>query len=153
MMLSIDIFHIGFPILAPIYSLLVIFSLVKRNLKSTVSIFFSIVLFIFFSRYLTEYQLRLILVIFHVIILVLLVYDFMMIIESKKVLNLFLILLIAYEISVLYKFMARIFDIQHGIVIFYLSTFIQLFFGVLFTIFNVNTKNIPLFRKTEMSDE
>lgn len=58
--------------------------------------------------------------------------------------NLFLILLITYEFIAILKYIAAILSYEEGAISFYLATFIQIFFGILFSFVNVNTKNFSI---------
>jgi len=64
-------------------------------------------------------------------------------------LSLFYILLICYELSVILKMLAVVVDIKSGVTQFYLVSFLQITFGILFTIFNVNSKDFRLVKRME----
>ncbi len=63
---------------------------------------------------------------------------------KKKTVNLFMILIIFYEIITVYKLAAYIVNLNKGGISFYLGTAIQIGFGILFSFINVRTKEFKL---------
>ena len=141
------IFHLSIVKIYPVFGILVLFSLIKLNRKNIVLLLGFITAGILIVCYFPELVLRIFMILIQTMILLVIIYDFLIFTNEHKTLNLFFILLILYQIMVVYKFVARILDIHNGIVIFYLSGFIQIFFGILFTLFNVNSKNFQLFKE------
>ena len=64
--------------------------------------------------------------------------------DSKRALSVFYILLTCYQILMVFKMIAISLDEYSGIVLFYLSSFIQIFFGLSFAFVHTNTKLISL---------
>lgn len=71
----------------------------------------------------------------------------MQIIIQKRVLNLFLSLLLFYALINELKFIAIALDLYQGAMSYYLATFTQIFFGIIFSFITITTKNYPLSSK------
>jgi len=65
-------------------------------------------------------------------------------IEKTKAVNLFLILLITYDLTNILKYTAIMLSIEQGVISFVLATFIQIFFGIIFSFMSLKTKDFPL---------
>lgn len=63
---------------------------------------------------------------------------------KKKTVNLFMILIIFYEIITVYKLAAFVVSLNKGGISFFLGTAIQIGFGILFSFINVSTKEFKL---------
>ncbi len=128
---------------------LAIYSLMKRTTVNNIIILTacSTVLQFFPSFSVdAEYLLKAVL---QTVILLLIIYKFVIFVESKGEVSIFYIILLCYQFSVVLKVLAAVFDIRYGITQFYLIMSIQMGFGALFTIFNVNSKNFRLFKETD----
>lgn len=137
-------FNVVHQILFPVFTLLLLFTLVSKKNKLYVTIalifyFLFILLFnynndigFFFNAFL------------HVAIFIVLLSDFLSFVDEKRMINLFLILLVSYEFIAISKNIFWLIDILHGKVIFFISAFLQIFLGITFTIWNVN--NSPKFK-------
>ncbi len=85
-----------------------------------------------------------IMVMVYVLILICLVVLKMTTYLKNNTLNLFLSLVLLYNIIHLFKFLAVLLNKELGIVSFYLGYLFQIIFGILFTFININTKNFKL---------
>lgn len=83
----------------------------------------------------------------HLIIFLVLVNYTIKYIEKAKAINLFLMLLITYEFINIIKFIAGLLSYEQGSISFYLGTFTQIFFGIIFSFITIKTKDFPLFVK------
>jgi len=68
----------------------------------------------------------------------------MQIIIQKRLLNLFLSLLLFYALINELKFIAIALNLYQGAISYYLATFTQTFFGIIFSFITISTKNYPL---------
>lgn len=87
----------------------------------------------------------------HVAIVYVLIDIFIRYLSENRAVNLFLTLLITYELITILKIVAAILSYEGGAVSYYLASFIQIFFGILFSFINIDTKNFSL-ALTENSD-
>lgn len=81
---------------------------------------------------------------FHIMIVYLIVNSFIRHFYETHSVNLFLSLLIVYEFITILKYIAGILSYEQGAISFYLATFIQIFFGVLFSFITINTKDFSI---------
>jgi hypothetical protein len=95
-----------------------------------------------------NYQVIIYIILFLGIFLII-IQEFMLYIEKYKALNLFYMLLITYILSLIYKMIAGVLDLIHGMVIFYLTSFLEVLFGIFFTFINIKTRDFRLFKKME----
>jgi hypothetical protein len=141
--------HIPNSQIVSVFSLLALYSLLKPTKKLKITFLVILISLIVFADLLSDIHLRLISIVAQTLILISFIYDFLLYTENKRTFNLFYFLLIMYQMTVVYKFIARILDVHHGVVLFYLTTFLEIFFGIAFTFINVNTKNFRLFKESE----
>lgn len=83
----------------------------------------------------------------HIFIVIILINSLMKYLEKTKAVNLFLILLITYELINILKFTASLLSIEQGTISFVLATFIQIFFGIAFLFISFKTKDFPIYVK------
>lgn len=83
----------------------------------------------------------------HVIIVIILINSFVKYIQKVKAVNLFLIILITYELITMFKFIAGILSYEQGVISFIIATFIQIFFGIAFLFISIKTKDFPILAK------
>jgi len=80
----------------------------------------------------------------HIFVVIILINSLMKYIEKTKAVNLFLILLITYDLTNILKYTAIMLSIEQGVISFVLATFIQIFFGIIFSFMSLKTKDFPL---------
>ncbi len=83
----------------------------------------------------------------HIFVVIILISSLMKYIEKTKAVNLFLILLITYDLINILKFTASLLSIEQGVISFVLATFIQIFFGISFSFISFKTKDFPILVK------
>lgn len=66
---------------------------------------------------------------------------------QKRLLNLFLSLLLFYTLINELKFIAIALNLSQGSISYYLATFTQIFFGITFSFITITTKNFPISSK------
>lgn len=71
----------------------------------------------------------------------------MQIIIQQRLLNLFLSLLLFYTLINELKFLAMALNLYQGVISYYLATFTQIFFGIIFSFITITTKNYQLSSK------
>jgi len=125
------------------------YSLSKRNKKAKVIIFLLFAVFMPVVLWLPAIYMRGLYIFMHTGIFLIIVFEFMLYIEKQKALNLFYIILIAYELSVIYKLVARTLDLNNGVILFYLTSFVEIIFGILFAFININTKDFRIFKNLQ----
>ena len=82
------------------------------------------------------------------IVLFLIIYQLIQLLMQKRILNLFLCLLLFYALLNMLKLIALSLNLyQHGAISYYLGTFIQIFFGILFSFITINTKSFSISSK------
>ena len=142
--------HISIDMLRPVIAFIAFISLIKRDKKILIISLGVVLIYLLIMNSLTTLELLIVGIIIQTLILLTVIYDFLMFTSEFKAINLFLVILIMYQVMVVYKFIASILDVHNGVVIFYLSTFLQIIFCVLFTIFNVNSKKFLLVKEDEL---
>ena len=130
----------------PIFTMLIIYSLFNKSRKNLIWILFFTVILIAVEFYIQDRFTLLINALLHAIILFIILSQFIKYITEENIINLFLVLFIIYEITHVLKNLVVFSDYINGIVLFYITTFFQLFFGILFTFININTKKYSLER-------
>lgn len=83
----------------------------------------------------------------HLIVVLILVVFMIKYIEKIKAINLFLILLITYELISTIKYIAALLSYEQGVISFYLATATQMFFGIIFSFISIKTKNFHIIIK------
>lgn len=79
------------------------------------------------------------------IVLFIIIYQLIQLLMQKRILNLFLCLLLFYALLNMLKLIAMSLNLyQQGIISYYLTTFIQIFFGILFSFITINTKSFSI---------
>lgn len=137
--------HLFHNMLFPLFTLFILYSLVNKKNKRILLIVTAVYLSYIILSSDTNSQLGFFLnSILHVYIFVLFVSDFLTYFDEHHSVNLFLTLLVCYEFIAVSKNILWILDLSKGIVIFFVSLFIQIFLGIAFTIWNVN--NSPKFK-------
>lgn len=136
--------HISHAKVLPLFTLLLLYSLVEKKHKMLLVIcaivFLILTLFWDFGNQTTI----LLNGVLHIFILGIFISDFLSYFDVNLSINLFLVLLISYEFIGISKNLLWILDLSKGIVIFYIGAFLQIFLGIAFTIWNVN--NSPKFK-------
>ena len=84
------------------------------------------------------------LIVIHIIIVLVLINSIIEYIQKAKTVNLFLVLLITYEFINITKFFAGLLSYEKGAINVYLASFIQIFFGIVFSFISIKTKDFPL---------
>jgi hypothetical protein len=79
----------------------------------------------------------------HFVIILLFLKDLIILISGENVINIFNLVLVLYEASVLFKFAATYFSIG-GYLFFYITTAFEIFIAIFFTIYN--EKNSPVIK-------
>lgn len=132
-------------LLTPFFSLLLVSSIIKMEKRLAIFVVSFLLLFILL---IFNIELKLILVInstIHIWILMLIISRLIDSVVETKSLNLFLILLVVYEFMAILKNLAMVLDLSHGIVQFYVTTIVQIIFGLLFIFINYhNSKYFPI---------
>lgn len=129
-----------------IITYLLILSLIDRNkLKKNwiiVLLFFSVLLALALNLSLEEvYRVKIVL---SSIILFIILKDSLLYFNKKQTINLFYLVLIFYEITIIIKFIFVASRTHAGIVYFYTTSFFEIFIGLFFCFFN--KKNSPNFK-------
>lgn len=139
--------HVKGQLIFPFFTLLACISLLKFNKrKALIVIAFTIGITIFIINA-TVQQIMVLNAGIHIIILAIIFDDFLKYIYDNNAISIFFLILMAYEFSSALKSIIAFTDLIHGIVLFYLTSFFQIFFGVVFSFINVNTKLFTLTRK------
>jgi hypothetical protein len=128
----------------PIFTMLIIFSLIQKSRKNIIIILISTTILIAVEFKIHDHYSLLINAVLHSVILFIILLHFTKAITEENIINLFLVLFIAYEISHVLKNLVVFSDLVNGIVLFYITTFFQIFFGVMFIFININTKKYSL---------
>lgn len=144
---SVYFFKISGQRFYPIFLFLVLFSLFEKTKVKTVGVIIIAIVFFYLSQFLSQDQLIIVDIIIHFFILLMISYMFTKHIIDEGSVNLFLILLITYELIALLKNFAVIVDFQQGLYQFYVSTLIQIIFGISFIFININTKSFQILQR------
>jgi hypothetical protein len=80
----------------------------------------------------------------HVVIIFIILNNLFQQLNLKYELNLFLVIFVSYELTGIMKFIVAYTDAVNGMVLFYLTSFLQIIYGILFSFINVNTKVFKL---------
>lgn len=136
--------HIKGQLVFPFFSLLLMYSILKINKWNTIMV---VILSVVITLIVLNSSLVLITYLtafLHVFILIIVFNDFSKFILEKNAISIFFLFLIAYELSNVLKTIIAYADLLDGYVLFYVTGFFQIFFGIIFSFVNVNTKVIPL---------
>lgn len=131
----------------PTAKLFFICSLLMINRIKIVSTIIFSIMFMFILPQLNTLQINLLNSIMNVVILIIIINDFVIYIVEHNAISLFYIFLITHVISLVLKFIIVVTDISQGLILFYITTFFQIFFGIIFSFVNVNTKVFPITKK------
>lgn len=123
-------------ILSPFFSLLLVSTLIKMERRLPIFVLAFSLLLILLSFSMPFKLIQLINSIAHIWILIIVVSRLIDSIVDTKSLNLFLMLLVAYEFMGILKNIVVVFDLTHGITQFYVTTVIQIIFGIVFIFIN-----------------
>lgn len=130
------------------FAFLLTSSLLSNRKQKYFFVILSILTFIIFLNFsMNRSILILSLIVTHFIIALILVLSLIKYIQKVKAVNLFLILLITYEYIDIIKFVTGLLNNEQGGISFYLATFTQIFFGLLFSFITFTSKDFPLFVK------
>ena len=140
-------FHIVPQAISPVIAVLLIYSLIKNEYKNALIIIAVMLLLIVIELILKNDLLSLLNSIIHLMILGIIIINFLKYILEKNAVSIFFIFLISYELSSILKNIVYATDIMEGIVLFYITTFFQIFFGIIFSFVNINTKVFPISKK------
>ena len=141
------IFQIKPQIISSIASLFLIYSFFNTNYKKTIITAGLAVVLLFVEQMLSDRQLLVVISLSHIIICVIIINDFLKYILKKNAISLFFIFLITYEISIILKNIIFLTDIKQNIILFSTTTFFQIFFGIVFSFININSKVFPISKK------
>lgn len=92
-------------------------------------------------------KLYLLCLILHSVVLLEIIDKLMQIIIQKRLLNLFLSLLLFYSLINELKLIAIVLNLYRGAISYYLATFNQIFFGILFSFITINSKSFSISSK------
>jgi hypothetical protein len=128
----------------PLVFLFLIFSLLNKKYLYVcliISLIYFIALFIinFLQNDLMEISF-----ILQIVISVLILYRILHLLNVSEAINLFQVILMTYILINIFKYLAVLLNFEQGIVSFYLGTFSQIFFGIIFLFINEKTKNFNL---------
>lgn len=132
-----------------IFELLAFYALIKRTILNKIAILILSLIIVFAFENMTSALVHSLSAVIQTLILITIIYKFMLFINNRRVLSLFYIILICYQTSVIFKMVAVVIDVKFGIVQFYLTSFLQIFFGVLFTFINLETKNFRILKEMD----
>ncbi len=131
----------------PIMTFLLIISL-SNNKKQFLWVAISLVILILSYVYKNDTEILYCLcIILYSIVLYQIFIKLIEMIIQERLLNLFLSLLIFYALINELKFIAIVLDLYTGAISYYLATFTQIFFGIIFSFITISTKNYPLSSK------
>ena len=137
------------PQITVIIELLCVFALIKKNNINRIFILLISVTYLFVYKLFSLSEIRIFGILLQTIILLLIAYDFLLYIQEKKTLNLFYMILILYQVTLVMKFMAALIDVNFGMVQFYLTGFLEIIFAFMFMFININTKDFKIFKELE----
>ncbi len=140
--------HMKSQYISIVFLFLLISSLASNNKQRYFFIILSLLsIVIYFGFSLQRNTIMLIQMGIHVIIVIILINSFVKHIQKVKAVNLFLILLITYELITVLKYLAAILSYEQGLISFYIATIIQIFFGIAFLFISFKTKDFPILVK------
>lgn len=139
------VFNVNAYILVIILNSLLITSLLKSKLNQIVLTAVSVIItMVFVSFNAPKFLYELVSTILHFALAIILLIKLTDRMALNKSLNLFLMLLLTYEVITVLKRIYQIIDPLYGNMSFYLGTIFQIMLGIMFVFINVNTKNIKL---------
>lgn len=127
--------------LYPIMTFMLIFSLNKIYKKSIWIIEAMIIIIITYSIQSHPLWLYYFCIILFTIVLFTIIYQLTQLQIKKRIINLFLCMLLLYAFINELKLIAMSLNLYQGIISYYIGTFIQIFFGILFSFITINTKS------------
>jgi len=83
-------------------------------------------------------------ILIELIILIIIVQSFIKNLISRELINVFLLLLIIFLSTDIFKLSAVAMNLEKGVVQFFVGSSVQILFGILFSLINENTKLIPI---------
>lgn len=125
-----------------VVGLLSVYLLTNKKTRYKLATLVLTFIYLFFGRHLNLEQVLILNTIFQTTILIIVVKELVVFMEIETAINVFLLLLISYQIITVYKMMVLVSFIEQNLIINNLSSFIQLFYGISFILVNVNTKSI-----------
>ncbi|MEW6195627.1 MAG: hypothetical protein AB1521_10780 [Bacteroidota bacterium] len=138
-------FSIPPQIISPFFSMMLVSSVIKMQKRLVVFVLSFLLLLILLAFNIESKLILLINASLHVWILMLIVSKLIDAVVETKALNLFLILLVVYEFMAILKNLVVVFDLTHGTAQFYVTTIVQIIFGLVFTFINYNnSKFFPI---------
>jgi hypothetical protein len=126
---------------------IIIFSLIKKNFRNKFLVLFAVIGYLLSYKSLANEYLLIISFFLQTVILLIILYHFILSIQEEKGLNLFYMLMVLYQVTLVIKFIVVITDANLGLVQFYLTSIIGIIFGILFTLINISTKNFRLLKE------
>lgn len=146
----IFLFHLGPNRFSWVVALFLLFSLIKNSKLKKVLLCVSLAAFIISVSFKinTNIFMKIALAI-HIIILGKITEMFFNRLLSSQSLNLFLSLLLFYELIYVFKYLAAILSFESGGISWIMGSVSQFIFAVLFAFININTKDFSLVRKLE----
>jgi hypothetical protein len=127
----------------PTLELLLLYSLMKKDKKNLTIILVSEVILNVFIWLFPNYVF-LVSALIHIIIVLEIVSKFLIQLYNRNEINLFLILLIAYELSNSFKNLVMYIDLINGLIFFFINSTLQIIFGIIFMFININKKTFRL---------
>ncbi len=138
-------FSIPPQIFSSFFSLMLVSAIIKMERRLIIFVLSFLLLFFILAF---NVESKLVLVInasIHIWILMLIISKLIDAVVETKTLNLFLILLVIYEFMAILKNLVVVFDLTHGTLQFYVTTIVQIIFGLVFTFINYNnSKFFPI---------
>ena len=130
-----------------IMNLFLLCSLLKIHYLKIVSAISLTIILILFQNVFKHAQIDLLNTFMNIIILVVIISDFLRYIVENDAISLFYVFLISWELSMVLKYLVSKTDLIQGPVLFYITTFFQIFFGIIFSFVNINSKSFPISKK------
>ena len=128
----------------PVFTLLFLYSLLAMKNKMLLIVVLVVLISLIILLPLNRDQLLVLNSLLHFLITIIIINEFVNYISQNIAINLFLVMLIIYEIMAVLKNIAVVTNFKQGPVLFYLSTFFQIIFGIIFAFMNINSKSIRL---------
>ncbi len=125
------------------FSVILVYSLVKRNKKNALILISTLLLMYVVVWHYPDIN-KIFNALIHVVIIFIVLNNLFQQINLKYELNLFLVIFVSYELTGIMKFIVAYTDAVNGMVLFYLTSFLQIIYGILFSFINVNTKVFKL---------
>lgn len=125
------------------FSVILVYSLLKRNKKNALILISTLLLMYVVVWHYPDIN-KIFNALIHVVIIFIILNNLFQQLNLKYELNLFLVIFVSYELTGIMKFIVAYTDAVNGMVLFYLTSFLQIIYGILFSFINVNTKVFKL---------